>query len=130
MRASPQRAGALAHLVLVPNPPQHPQGDFALRRAPPGALGRCRRRRRRRRATPFPASASTGRPSSPAAEPGQFPMLPLFRAAAAAGRLGGQLYRGQWPDIGTPERLRELDDGWPAAPAVDVRRRGSRPPGP
>ena len=42
--------------------------------------------------------------------PGKFPMLPLFRAAAAAGRLRGCLYRGQWSDIGTPERLRELDE--------------------
>ena len=38
------------------------------------------------------------------------PMLPLFRAASAAGRLRGCLYRGQWSDIGTPQRLRELDE--------------------
>ena len=37
-------------------------------------------------------------------------MLPLWRAAAAAGRLRGMLYRGSWSDVGTPERLRELDE--------------------
>jgi MurNAc alpha-1-phosphate uridylyltransferase len=37
-------------------------------------------------------------------------MLPLFRAAAAAGRLRGTLHRGSWSDVGTPERLRELDE--------------------
>ncbi|HET6720782.1 MAG TPA: hypothetical protein VFH22_14100, partial [Rhodocyclaceae bacterium] len=36
-------------------------------------------------------------------------LAPLLRAAADAGRLGGELHRGQWIDIGTPERLRELD---------------------
>jgi len=115
---------ALAALVLVPNPPQHPAGDFAL--APPAA-------------GPTPAAASsTAAPgvacgdvvTDPSAaprytfsgigvyrpeffagcQPGKFPMLPLFRAAAAAGRLRGTLYRGQWSDIGTPQRLRELDE--------------------
>ena len=37
-------------------------------------------------------------------------MLPLFRAASAAGRLRGALYLGSWSDVGTPERLRELDE--------------------
>jgi MurNAc alpha-1-phosphate uridylyltransferase len=41
---------------------------------------------------------------------GRFPMLPLFRRASAAGRLRGQLYEGQWHDVGTPQRLAALDE--------------------
>jgi len=118
--------GALAALVLVPNPPQHPQGDFAL--VPRAATGA---------ALPLPG-ATTARAATLLADvvadptaaprytfsgigvyrpeffagcmPGKFPLLPLFRAASAAGRLRGSLYRGQWSDIGTPQRLRELDE--------------------
>lgn len=123
-------ADALAALVLVPNPPQHPQGDFALRprrsvtaAAAPAAVAASQ--------GPGPVAAALADVvADPAAEPrhtfsgigvyrpeffagcapGKFPMLPLFRAAAAAGRLRGSLYRGQWSDIGTPQRLRELDE--------------------
>ncbi len=112
-------ADALAALVLVPNPPQHSAGDFALARRPIGSDT----------GTDEPAAAfdivvdpaamprhtfsgiGVYRPEFFAGcQPGRFPMLPLFRAAAAAGRLRGSLYRGQWNDIGTPERLRELDE--------------------
>jgi N-acetyl-alpha-D-muramate 1-phosphate uridylyltransferase len=41
---------------------------------------------------------------------GRFPLLPLLRRAGAAGRLRGRLYQGLWCDVGTPERLRELDE--------------------
>jgi MurNAc alpha-1-phosphate uridylyltransferase len=101
---------ALAALVLVPNPPQHPQGDFALAPRASGALADV---------VAEPAAAprytfsgiGVYRPAFFAGcVPGKFPMLPLFRAAAAAGRLRGCLYRGQWSDIGTPQRLHELDE--------------------
>jgi MurNAc alpha-1-phosphate uridylyltransferase len=37
------------------------------------------------------------------------PLAPLLRGAADAGRLSGELYRGLWRDVGTAERLAELD---------------------
>jgi len=43
-------------------------------------------------------------------EEGRFPLLPLLQRAAAAQRLRGRLYQGLWFDIGTPERLRDLDE--------------------
>ena len=43
-------------------------------------------------------------------QPGRFPLPPLLREAAAAGRVRGRVYRGLWSDIGTPERLHELDE--------------------
>ena len=42
-------------------------------------------------------------------QPGAFPLAPLLRAAMAAGRITGQHYPGLWLDIGTPQRLSDLD---------------------
>jgi MurNAc alpha-1-phosphate uridylyltransferase len=42
-------------------------------------------------------------------KPGAFPLAPLLRQAMAQGRCGGLHHRGEWLDIGTPERLRTLD---------------------
>jgi len=41
--------------------------------------------------------------------PGKFPLLPLFNRAIAAKRLQGTLHAGDWCDVGTPERLAELN---------------------
>jgi len=41
---------------------------------------------------------------------GKFPLLPLFKRAIAAGRLYGELFEGEWNDVGTPQRLAELDE--------------------
>jgi len=91
----------LAQLVLVPNPPHHLQGDFWLDKARIGAEGGERLTY---------SGISVLRPALFAgAQPGRFPLLPWLLRALAAGRLGGQKHAGRWLDIGTPERLRELD---------------------
>ena len=41
-------------------------------------------------------------------QPGKFPLLPLFRRFIETGELTGQVYRGEWNDIGTPQRLEQL----------------------
>jgi MurNAc alpha-1-phosphate uridylyltransferase len=101
---------ALAVLVMVPNPPQHPLGDFALVPRADAGFDVV--------ADPAPGTArhtfsgiGVYRPEFfDGCQQGRFPMLPLFRAAAAAGRLRGTLHRGSWSDVGTPERLREVDE--------------------
>jgi MurNAc alpha-1-phosphate uridylyltransferase len=43
------------------------------------------------------------------AMPGRFPLLPWLVRAMEGGKLGGQRHDGLWHDIGTPERLAQLD---------------------
>ncbi len=85
---------------MVPNPPQHPQGDFVLDGE-------------RLVAGDGPTLTYSGIGIfSPAlfagCTAGAFPLLPLLKRAIAAGRLQGQHHTGQWLDIGTPERLAAL----------------------
>ncbi|MCC0088678.1 N-acetylmuramate alpha-1-phosphate uridylyltransferase MurU [Aeromonas veronii] len=90
----------LAHLWLVPNPPQHPSGDFALEGG---------------RVMDTPAFTFSGVGLyDPAAfaglAGGARKLAPLLRDWMAQGRVGGSLLAGEWRDIGTADRLRELDD--------------------
>lgn len=92
----------LGHLVLVDNPPFHPQGDFALdadrvirdgpRRYTYANIGVFR--------PEFFAGVS---PGSKAA------MLPLMLSAIDVLRLGGERYLGIWDNIGSPAQLESLD---------------------
>ena len=89
--------GDLAHLVLVDNPDHHPRGDFALvagrvANAPPPLLT-------------YAGIGVYRRALFEPHAPGRFPLAPLLRAAADAGRASGQHHRGRWLDVGTPVRL-------------------------
>ena len=94
----------LAHLVLVPNPPHRGEGRFLAAR------------RRASATTPPPRYTYAGvalmKPALVA------PVKPRRKGAArrrccakrrSAGRLGGELYEGLWQDVGTIERLAELE---------------------
>ncbi len=115
----PQEPTGPAHLLLVDNPPHHPEGDFVL-----GDQGRLSS------ALASDASGSSltfsgialccpalldnwqqivGDSEGADEEPPRFRLAPLLHAAARAGRLSGQQYSGQWTDVGTPERLAQLD---------------------
>lgn len=106
-RARRLPAGDLAHLVLVPNPAHNPGGDFVLEQ---GRLGNG----------PAPRLTFSGisvhRPEFfEGCAPGHFPLLPLWRRYAGEGRLGGERYAGRWSDVGTPQRLAELEQALGAA---------------
>jgi MurNAc alpha-1-phosphate uridylyltransferase len=97
--------GRLAHLVLVDNPPQHPGGDFLL-----AAAGRIAQRASGESDSLTYAGIGLYHPRMFAgASPGKQPLLPFLERAIAADQLGGEHYIGDWTDVGTPERLRELD---------------------
>jgi N-acetyl-alpha-D-muramate 1-phosphate uridylyltransferase len=92
---------AHARIVLVPNASHHPRGDFGLE-------GNSVVHGETERYTY--SGIGLYRPEFFAGcKPGRFPLLPLLRRAIDAHRLRGQLYRGAWIDIGSPERLAELD---------------------
>ena len=91
---------ALAHLVMVPNPAHHPQGDFALRDGRLWAQGD---------ALWTYAGIGLYRPQLfEGCRDGRFPLLPLLQRAMAAGRLHGQLYRGPWSDVASMQLLAAL----------------------
>jgi N-acetyl-alpha-D-muramate 1-phosphate uridylyltransferase len=98
----PQNPAGLAHLVMVDNPPQHPGGDFVLRDG-----------RLHDEASPRLTFAGIGvyRPELLATHaPGRFSIVPILRAAMGAGEVAGSHYQGAWSDIGTAQRLAELND--------------------
>ncbi|MCC8998768.1 MAG: nucleotidyltransferase family protein [Candidatus Contendobacter sp.] len=98
----PTAPAGLAHLVLVNNPPHHPNGDFALM-----ADGRVRESGQPRLTY---SGISVLRPELFGdCAPGRFPLGPLLRRVMAAGQVSGEHYVGGWRDIGTPQRLAELD---------------------
>lgn len=101
----------LAHLVLVSNPSHHPAGDFALEagRVLPEGM---------RRYT-FSGIGVYRQALFAGCLPGRFPLAPLLRRAAAAGRVSGEVYQGAWSDIGTRGRL--------AAWRRQLRNRGGEP---
>ncbi len=100
-----------AHLVLVDNPAHHPRGDFMLAgdgsvhpdgptRLTFSGIGVYR------------AALLEGWRATVDGDPGtppRFKLAPLLRRAMAAGRVSGEHHRGRWTDVGTPQRLAELD---------------------
>ena len=106
--AALQASGNAAHLVLVDNPPHHPNGDFALSgnriyALPPSPLA-------------LPALLTFSgigiyQPSLFGHIPrgSSAPLAPLLREQIALGKISGEHYRGLWVDVGTPQRLAELD---------------------
>ncbi len=89
------------HLVLVPTPDYKARGDFDLRHG-----------RIRNVAAPQFTFSGIGiyRPTLFAGrKPGRFTLAPLLRAAADADRLSGSIHSGVWSDVGTEERLAQLD---------------------
>jgi len=94
------RPDALAHLVLVANPPHHPQGDFTLVGGQVHPQG-----------TPRLTFSGIGVYRSTLfadCTAGAFPLAPVLRRAIAAGQVSGERYEGLWCDVGTPERLNGL----------------------
>jgi len=95
--------GRDAHLVLVPNPPQHPRGDFGLEDGLALADAPARYTY---------AGIAVYRPELfQGCRDGAFPLKPLLLRAMAAGRCSAELYQGIWEDVGTIERLDALNRG-------------------
>lgn len=110
-------SGKLAHLWLVPNPTHNPKGDFglspdglALNTLPDGDLSPPRYTystiglyRRALFAPPY-CDIAPGNPHGTHAA-----LAPLLRAAMDDGHVSAELYQGAWTDVGTPQRLAQLN---------------------
>ncbi len=91
----------IGHLVLVPNPAHNPAGDFALHGDVAAQDGGKKWTY---------SGIAVLRPELVAgATPGKFPLAPLLIDAMRRRAITGELYRGRWVDVGTPERMRALD---------------------
>ena len=109
-------SGLLAHIWLVPNPAHNPHGDFGLDAATGLALNLPKEDAQPRYtystiglyhrdlfAPPW-CDIPPGNPQGVKAA-----LAPLLRAAMDAGRVSAELYQGPWTDVGTPERLTQLN---------------------
>jgi MurNAc alpha-1-phosphate uridylyltransferase len=100
--AALQASGDAVHLVLVDNPPHHPNGDFLLHN------GRIEDRSNLRLTFSgigiYQPVLFKDIPRGSIA-----PLAPLLRAQIALGKVSGEHHQGFWADVGTPQRLAELD---------------------
>ncbi|MGM9487420.1 nucleotidyltransferase family protein [Ideonella sp. YS5] len=98
------RRELLAQLWMVPNAPHHPRGDYGI--GPDGlALLQAPQRYTWASAGLFRAAMFAD------IQPGtRMPLRPRLDAAIAAHRLAARLWHGAWTDVGTPERLAELNN--------------------
>jgi MurNAc alpha-1-phosphate uridylyltransferase len=92
---------AHAHLVLIPNPPHHPHGDFGLEGD--RVINRDSERLTYANVGIYRPEFFDGCPA------GRFPLLQPLNRAINACLVRGEIHQGQWCDVGTPERLAELD---------------------
>lgn len=97
-----KRGALAAHLVLVDNPPHNPAGDFCLRQGQVAADG------------PGRLTFSGIGVYAPALFAGvvrgtKCQLATLLRPAMAQGQVSGVHHRGLWMDVGTPQRLAELE---------------------
>lgn len=91
--------GILAHLVLVPNPEHNPEGDFALEG----------HRVVDNRQYTFSGIGYYSPKLFEGVAYGKSALAPLLRAAMKEGKVTGELFEGEWLDIGTPQRLELLN---------------------
>ncbi|HTA65113.1 MAG TPA: nucleotidyltransferase family protein [Xanthomonadaceae bacterium] len=110
----PREPAGLAHLVMVENPDHNMRGDFALdedgrmhsdgtNRLTFAGIGAYR-----------PALFAhwrtvIGDASGANETPPRFKLAPLLRSAMTGDRVTGECWRGSWTDVGTPQRLAQLD---------------------
>lgn len=93
----------LAHLVLVDNPGHHVAGDFCLR------AGQVTDAQQGQENLTYSGMAVLSPALFADCQPGAFKLAPLLRAAMAEGLVSGEQFGGCWVDVGTHERLAEVE---------------------
>lgn len=100
--AMSESADPSMHLVMVPNPPFHPTGDFALRDGRLSLDGIPR-------FTFGNIGLYDSRMFSGIAPGTRAALTPYYRETIGSGRATGELYEGVWENVGTPDQLQALD---------------------
>ena len=101
----------LAYLALVPNPPQHPEGDFYLQgdRVSDKPIASQSQETK----LTFSGIGIYHHSLFKDLQPGVAAKLaPLLRSAMAENHVFGEKYTGPWHDVGTPQRLHELNQSY------------------
>jgi len=103
MRVNPKKP--LAHLLMVPNPVQHPEGDFYLQESNVSNL-----HSREAEKLTFSGIGIYHKDLFKDLEFGAPAKLaPLLRTAMEQNKVSGEKYVSPWHDVGTPQRLQELN---------------------
>ena len=93
----------LAHLVMIPNPTHHPEGDFQ--------LSETRIVEAQTSRTTFSGLSVMSPRLFAGLAPGKLALRPVLDQAITLKRVSGELFSGLWSDVGTPDRLRNLEIG-------------------
>ncbi len=99
----PQKLSGLAHLVLVNNPLHNAAGDFVLE------AGKVREPQAGERGLTYSGIALLHPQLFAGCQDGAFKLAPLLRKAMAQGQVTGEHFTGRWVDVGTHERLAEVE---------------------
>lgn len=122
----PRAPAGDAHLVLVDNPPHNPRGDFSLDRAGRVSSDGDARLTFAGIGVYRPALFDRwrdviGDAAGADATPPRFKLAPLLRRAMDRSCVSGEHHRGRWTDVGTPQRLAELDAALRQAPDASLQ---------
>jgi N-acetyl-alpha-D-muramate 1-phosphate uridylyltransferase len=93
--------GSRGHLVMVDNPAHHPEGDFGLEKHRLSLTARSR--------LTYSGIAIFSPELFRLLEPGVRPLRPILESGIQKKLISGEYFRGYWSDVGTPERLREVN---------------------
>ena len=103
MRMSSSKS--MAHLLMVPNPIQHPEGDFYLQGSVVSSTGSAEAEK-----LTFSGIGIYHKDLFKDLEFGvPAKLAPLLRTAMEQNKVSGEKYIGPWHDVGTPQRLQELN---------------------
>lgn len=98
----PEQLNSDAHLILVDNPSHNLSGDFAYKEG--RIIGQSDQNLTYSGIAVFQPRFFKN------CKPGRSPLAPLLHQSAQSNRLSGQHFKGMWSDIGTPDRLKEIND--------------------
>lgn len=93
----------LAHLVLIDNPAHHPEGDFSL------IDGQVRNSSEACTRLTYSGIAVLHPKLFAGCQEGAFKLAPLLREAMDRGQVTGEHFTGRWVDVGTHERLAQVE---------------------